>query len=57
MPAYDIQLQGGTGNDNLILLLLSDTQVLPTGKFLLDGGPGIDTALASDLVTVINCEK
>jgi hypothetical protein len=48
---YSIKLYGGVGDD-LLTLLAEDV----AGRFLIDGGRGRDTFLASDNVSVRRCE-
>jgi hypothetical protein len=52
---WDVRVLGQSGNDNLSLMVKGT----PAARsfFLIDGGAGIDTYVATDFVKVSNCEK
>jgi len=53
----DVRLLGGTGNDDLSLLVDAAKQDFIDGLLLLDGGKGKDKAVATSNVTVVNVES
>jgi hypothetical protein len=53
---WDVRVLGETGNDNLSLSVAGNPGATKS-RFVIDGGAGIDTYVASDFVKVLNCEK